>query len=136
MRLVALLLIACYTAAGEWVPLVVEATAYCPGRCCCGPRAHGRTSTGVRVRDVPYGIASVPRTIPYGTQVWIPAGLGYLDNQTPNDADRVWTVDDTGGALWDDEARRGVVRIDLRFIHHSSAVRFGRRRITIYTWKD
>lgn len=45
-------------------------------------------------------------------------------------------ADDTGGRLKKDQRERGIPRIDLRFIHHRSAVRFGRRRMTVYIWRD
>ena len=45
-------------------------------------------------------------------------------------------MDDTGGALRRETKELGVLRIDLRFIQHRNAKRFGRKLITIYIWKD
>ena len=132
----ALLLLASALAAGEWVPLEVIATAYDPCRICCGTRAQGITADGTRTRDESYGIAADPRSLASGTIVWIPTGVGYLDRQFPGDAQRQFRVDDTGGAIIRNTRETGIVHLDLRFIHHRNAVRFGRKRITVYIWKD
>ena len=120
---------------GEWVPLQVEATGYCDGVCCCGPRAARRTADGTRTSEYPYGIAvAFPKQIPYGTPIRIPHGQGYLDQQSPTH--RYWYCDDTGGRLKTEQERTGITRIDLRFVRHRSAVLFGRRRITVYLWRE
>ena len=80
------------------------------------------------MRTKPYGIA-VPRLAggrpawPYGTRVLIPAGQGYLDQSMANE--RIFTVDDTGGAIRGKTERSGVLHIDLRFRSESSAKAFG-----------
>jgi 3D (Asp-Asp-Asp) domain-containing protein len=122
--------------AAHWEPVEVVATAYCPCVICCGRRAAGITANNTKVKDVPYGIASDPDRIPYGTTIWIPAGYGYLDNARQGDEARQFTMDDTGGALRRETKELGVLRIDLRFIQHRNAKRFGRKLITIYIWKD
>ena len=128
------LLLCSALACGEWVSMDVEATAYCSGPCCCGPRARGVTADGTEVSDYPYGVAVDPRVIAYGTPVWIPLGYGYLDNQQPDD--RVFYADDTGGIIRRRTRATGRVHVDLRFRRHSSAVRYGVRTITIYVWRD
>jgi 3D (Asp-Asp-Asp) domain-containing protein len=132
----ALLLLAATLAAGEWVPMEVEATAYCPCKICCGVRGVGITSTGVKTWEEPYGVAVVPRQIPYGTRLFVPGGFGYLDRSRTTESGRTFQADDTGGALHSDSNRTGAVRIDLRFRTHWSARRFGRKTITIYRWVE
>lgn len=121
--------------AGHW--LTVRATAYSPHDALDGTyhqskgerwrwiTADGRTD----VRRVPYGIA-VPllpggRPIwPYATRVFIPAGQGYLD-RSGSPADRTFAVDDCGGAIRRRTNASGILHIDLRFRHESSARDFG-----------
>lgn len=135
MRLL-ILLLASLACAGEWVPMEVTATAYCPCQICCGSRAAGITADNTKVSEWPYGIASDPQRLPYGTVVIIPHGIGYLDKTYPADADRQFFVDDTGGALRRNTRRTGRVHIDLRFVQHRNALRFGVKRITILVYKE
>lgn len=118
---------------GRWI--TVRATAYSPHDAVDGSyhatkgerwrwiTADARTD----VRTTPYGIA-VPRLAggrpawPYGTRVLIPSGQGYLDSTRADD--RVFTVDDTGGAIHGKTDRSGVLHIDLRFRSESSARQF------------
>lgn len=99
--------------AGE---IAVKATAYCPGACCCGKYADGRTSIGddASVED---GVAADPRMIPYRTRLRIP-GLGIRE------------VDDTGGAMRA-ASRDGRYHIDIRFVDHDEALRWGVRYLTV-----
>lgn len=134
-QLINLLALTSLCVAAEWVPLVVEATAYCPCKICCGIRAAGRTADNTQTNEYPYGVAvAFPKQIPFRTPIRIPVGHGYLDQQSPEH--RYWYVDDTGGRLKREQEEKGITRIDLRFVQHSSAVRFGRRRITIFVWKE
>ena len=121
MKLLALLLLAAPLAAEGWEPLEVTATAYCPCTLCCGGRAAGITADNTKVSEYPYGVASDPKRLPYGTVVIIPHGVGYLDGTYPADADRQFFVDDTGGALRRNTSATGRVHIDLRFIQHRNA---------------
>jgi len=86
-----------------------KVTAYCPCRICCGPKARGVTSTGTDARRP--GCAVDPQLIPYGSRVTIP-GAGTV------------TADDTGGAMRQD-ARRGIVHVDLRMRTHEAAREWG-----------
>ena len=134
MNITVLLALAVFLEAGEWTPLEVTATAYCPCKICCGVRAAGITANNTKVKDVPYGVASSPDHLPYGTSVWIPTGYGYLDHTYPSDEERCFSVDDTGGIVRRRTRETGRVHIDLRFIQHRNAVRFGVKWITIYVW--
>lgn len=100
--------------------ITVVATAYCPCKLCCGPNAHGMTSTGVDVHQRPYGIAADPHVLPYGTKLVVP---GYEGNPA--------VVDDTGGAMRQD-AKKGIVSVDLRFRTHDEALKWGRKVMTVY----
>lgn len=91
-------------------------TAYCPCRVCCGPQAHGVTSTGDNAWVLD-GVAADPRLIPYRTRLRIP-GVGVRE------------VDDTGGAMRQ-SAKRGIYHIDVRFTSHAEAKRFGRKWLKI-----
>ncbi len=114
-------------AEGRWT--TAEVTAYCPCALCCGTSADGITADGTPTARVPYAFAA-DRSIPFGALVFVPRGLGVLD-QVRADA-RWFTVDDRGGAL-DTEARRyGVLRLDLRVREHWWAVRFGRRVLPVF----
>lgn len=92
------------------------ATAYCACSLCCGPYASGRTSTGTQAK---HGTVAVdPRTIPYGTKMYI----------TSTDGSYVYGTsyaEDCGGAI-------NGSRIDLFFETHSSALQFGRKSCIVY----
>lgn len=145
MRLPTLLLLALWLNAGEaeqpaevgrWIPTEAVLTAYCPCAKCCGERAVGLTADGTDVRYAPYGVAADPRRLPYGTTVFIPIGHGYLDKQNTTEAQRQFTVDDTGGIIRRRTRSTGVLHLDLRFIHHRNAVKFGVRQATVYIWNQ
>lgn len=84
-------------------------THYDSGKCCCGPKAKGLTSTGTDARKLG-GCAVAPKLIRYRSIVRV-AGRSYI-------------ADDTGSAMRRD-ARRGVYHIDLRVATHSEARRLG-----------
>ena len=132
LALLALLVAVCAAAEG-WQPVEVVCTGYCGCKICCGVRAVGLTADGTDIRDWPYGIAVDPQQIPYGTPIYIPAGEGYLDRQQPED--RVFYADDTGGIIRRRTRATGTIHLDLRFRRHSSAQRFGVRRMTVFIWK-
>ena len=103
-------LLCCILATAEQpTPWRVEVTAYCPCAKCCGRWADGRTASGVRARGK---ILSAPRHIPFGTRISVP-GYG------------VGVVRDRGGAIRDD-------RIEVLFPTHREALRWGRRRVTVW----
>lgn len=127
----ALLMLAVAAACAQDVPgrwATAEVTAYCPCALCCG--TFDRTTANNTSTDrVPYAFAA-DRSLPFGTRIYVPAGLGVLDRVRADD--RWLVVDDRGGAL-DTEARRyGVLRLDLRVRDHSWAVRFGRRSLPVF----
>ncbi len=90
-----------------------------PCEICC-PGGTGVTSTGLKVGRHPYGIAADPSLLPYGTRVHVP---GYLEVSHPGE---FFTVDDTGGAMRQD-ARKGILHLDLRVRSHSTARQWGAR---------
>jgi 3D (Asp-Asp-Asp) domain-containing protein len=90
-----------------------KTTGYCPCWRCCGWGADGHTAIGRDVRVHPFGIAVDSGLIAYGTPLLVP-GYGFA------------AADDTGGAMRQD-ARSGVLHIDLRFREHEEAQRWGVR---------
>lgn len=149
MRLLALCLLATALAGadivyegytGYWVSAV--ATAYSPEDAI---DHHYRESKGSRwryitadartdVRSVPYGVA-VPHVggkpvIPYGTQVIIPTGHGYLDESRPRQ--RIFAVDDTGSGISNAARRTGKMHVDLRYIHTEWALKWRTKTIRMF----
>jgi 3D (Asp-Asp-Asp) domain-containing protein len=112
---------------GRWI--TVEATAYCPCALCCDERTE-RTANGTDTNREPYGVASSP-DLPLGTTLLIPVGIGYLDKTYPHESQRLFVVDDRGGALRTEWKRYGITRLDLRYKSHDYAMRFGRRTIAV-----
>lgn len=85
-------------------------TAYCACRLCCGPNATGLTASGVRP-TAGLTIAG-PRSVPFGTVVYIPTiGRRVVQDRT---------------------ARRFDGRWDVYFTRHADARRFGKRANTVY----
>jgi 3D (Asp-Asp-Asp) domain-containing protein len=114
-------------AEGRWI--IAEATAYCPCSLCCDTRTE-RTANGTDTNARPYAVAASPN-LPLGTVLLIPVGVGYLDQTYPRESQRLFAVDDRGGALRTEWRRTGITRLDLRYKSHDYAVRFGRRTIAV-----
>lgn len=113
----------------NWV--MIELTSYCGGPCkqC---QTNRLTANMTDTRRVPYNFAA-DRSLPIGTRIYLPKGLGLLDNVRSEN--RVFVVDDRGGAL-DTEARRyGIIRLDLRVKDHWQAVKYGRRVVPVIIQK-
>lgn len=115
--------------------MIIEATGYCPCGQCCGwrrswvppfrpiyssgplkgkPKKVGITARGTKAK--PGTIAADTRFYPFGTVMNIP-GYGY------------GKVEDRGGAI------KGPARIDLFFKTHEQALKWGRRRVSVYVWR-
>ena len=88
-------------------------TAYCPCKVCCGQWAGGPTASG----KMPVAGITVagPRSIPFGTRVWI-EGVG----------ERV---------VQDRLARKYDGRFDVFFASHKEALRFGKRSLKVKVLK-
>jgi 3D (Asp-Asp-Asp) domain-containing protein len=83
-------------------------TAYCHCSPICTRRGDGITASGVRVRE---GITiAAPRSIPFGTRIWVP-GAGWRTVQ-----DRL--------------SRRYDHRLDLYFTSHKRALQWGIQHLT------
>lgn len=93
--------------------VVMEVTAYCACRKCCGPNASGITASG---RDTSYNggqfVAADP-SLAFGTKVLIP---GYSDSPVE--------VIDRGSAIRGD-------RIDVFFASHEQAIQWGRQTLQV-----
>lgn len=103
-------------------------TAYCPCAACCDQQTN-TTATGRRTEVHPYGIAADWRQLKRGTRLHVP---GYLTRSTVGG---VYEVDDTGGAMRRSHAR-GVLHLDVRFISHTWAERWGTRRMWVYVVEE
>ena len=97
--------------------------------------ADGKTD----VRKIPYGIAvpvlitargNLRPILPFGTQIIIPAGQGYLDVSRPND--RIFKVDDTGNGKEYFKTRHGMMHIDLRYMQTEWALKWGVKTIKVF----
>jgi 3D (Asp-Asp-Asp) domain-containing protein len=99
----------------ERAPVLMEVTAYCPCRKCCGPKAQGITASG---KSVNYAggrfVAADTSLLPFGTKVKVP---GY-------NSDEPVEVIDRGGAIKGN-------KIDVFFASHDEAVKWGRRKIAV-----
>jgi len=143
MKILALLLLLLPLAA-ETEVVWAYVTAYCPCRKCCGRHANGKTATGKRIirprrMEDHWGIAADFRALPEGTRIIVP---GYKPSRY-FPADHAWLVDDTGGDMktawrwpWTHPTqprRERFIHIDVRFIHHRNAVKWGEKwlRVTI-----
>ncbi|MBA2479386.1 MAG: 3D domain-containing protein [Planctomycetes bacterium] len=105
----------------EWVKALT--TAYCPCVICCEKvQQDWKTAINRDVRANPYGIASAHQLVP--PRIWLDIpGYGHA------------MVDDTGGAMRQD-AKRGIVHLDLRYEDHQVARRWGRRWMWIALPED
>ena len=95
----------------------VEATAYDPSSCYPYDGIH--TADGSLAKE--YYTIAAPSNIPFGTMVYIP----YFAD-APNNG--IFEVEDRGGAI------KGNI-IDIFFKSHSAAIKFGRRKLTMYILK-
>lgn len=95
----------------------MKVTAYCCCRICCEKfSGGGKTSIGKDANQFD-GVAADPRLLPYHTKLEIP-GIGIRE------------VDDTGGAMRQD-AKQGIVHIDVRMASHSAARQWGARWLEV-----
>lgn len=93
-------------------------TAYCPGKCCCGPRAQGITASGMSVETNGMKlVAADTRVLPFRSLVTVP---GY-DDQRPV------PVLDRGGKI------KGM-RLDVLMPTHEQALQWGVRRVPVTIW--
>lgn len=110
--------------------MLVEMTAYCPCKKCCGKDAHGITANGTNVRVVPYNFAGDRATFSFGDEIYVPTGFGVLDKARL--LNRVFVVDDRGGALDREATKSNKPRLDLRVQHHWWAKQFGRKDVMVW----
>jgi 3D (Asp-Asp-Asp) domain-containing protein len=107
IRFIVILLFLCSSASADYT-IRLPVTAYCPCKVCCGSKAHGVTASGKVVR---VGMVAGPRSIPFGTKVFIP-GAGWR------------TVEDRLAERFDR-------RIDLYCTTHSQAKAWGIRTLNV-----
>ncbi|MEA2736664.1 MAG: hypothetical protein QOE14_3115 [Humisphaera sp.] len=112
-----LLVTAAPTRIGSVAPRVVvmEVTAYCPCKKCCGPKAQGITASGKRVNhNDGFFVAADKNVFDFHTKLKIP---GYANGQAVPVLDR-------GGAIKGN-------KLDLFFTSHAEALKWGRQKIAV-----
>src|SRR5262245_30537978 len=94
--------------------ILMEVTAYCPCRKCCGKNARGITASGLRVTHNGGLFVAADSYLPFHTKLLIP---GYGDGEAVPVLDR-------GGAIKGN-------RLDVFFPTHQEALEWGRRMIEV-----
>lgn len=94
---------------------VSNISAYCPCEICCG-KTNGITASGKKATQ--YYTIAAPRSIPFGTKVYIPY---FKDAENKG----IFVVQDRGGAIAEN-------RLDIFFNTHKQALNFGRKYLEIY----
>ena len=101
-------------------PVPMECTAYTLREEECGKApgtpGYGITASGAHVE--PWHTIAAPRSIPYGTRIYIP----YFSDM-PNEG--VFTVQDRGGAITEGH-------LDIYMVRYGDAMDFGRRELDVY----
>ena len=93
---------------------LMEVTAYCPCKKCCGPRAQGITASGKRVTHNGGKFVAADRILPFNTKLVIP---GYNNGAAVPVLDR-------GGAIKGN-------KLDVYFPTHHEARQWGRRWVPV-----
>ena len=101
-------------AAAQWKVTLMEVTAYCPCKKCCGPRAQGLTASGRPVSFNGGRFVAADRSLSFNTKLLIP---GYADGQAVPVLDR-------GGAIKGN-------KLDVYFPTHEQAKEWGRRWVQV-----
>ena len=95
--------------------ILMEVTAYCPCKKCCGKNARGVTASGFHVsHNDGLFVAADTTLLPFHTKLLIP---GYGDGKAVPVLDR-------GGAIKGN-------RLDVFFPTHEQALKWGRRRVEV-----
>ena len=95
--------------------VMMEVTAYCPCKKCCGPRARGITASGKRVsHNGGLFVAADTSILPFNTRLIVP---GYAANKPVQVIDR-------GGAI------KGK-KLDVFFATHQQAMEWGRKKMEV-----
>jgi 3D (Asp-Asp-Asp) domain-containing protein len=100
--------------------MLMEVTAYCACKKCCGPRAQGITASGKRVNfNGGRFVAADPKVLKFHTKLLIP---GYANGQPVQ-------VIDKGGAIKGN-------KLDVFFASHEVARQWGRQKLTVTVIED
>jgi len=99
---------------GKMQIIMMEVTAYCPCKKCCGPSAAGLTASGRNVRYNNGRFAAADSRFKFGSRLLIP---GYSSDNTVEVIDR-------GGAIKGD-------RLDVFFPTHQEAIAWGRKLVPV-----
>jgi 3D (Asp-Asp-Asp) domain-containing protein len=100
--------------------MLMEVTAYCACKKCCGPRAQGITASGKRVNfNGGRFVAADPKVLKFHTKLLIP---GYANGQPVQ-------VIDKGGAIKGN-------KLDVFFASHQEARLWGRQKLLVTVMED
>jgi 3D (Asp-Asp-Asp) domain-containing protein len=100
--------------AGRYRVVMMEVTAYCPCKKCCGPEAAGITASGMRVSHNAGHFVAADSHFPFHTRLIIP---GYAGGKPVPVLDR-------GGAIKGN-------KLDVFFPTHEQALKWGRRKLAV-----
>ena len=101
-------------------PVKAELTAYCNDPRCTGQSKKSLTAMQTETR---LGVIAAPSNIPFGSKIYIPALKNYK-------ADGIFKVEDRGGAI--KVKKDGTYVIDVWVPTYEEAIKFGRKKTTIY----
>lgn len=103
----------------KWKPIKAELTAYCNDPR-CSDQWGSQTAMQTRTR---LGVIAAPSNIPLGSKMYIPELANYKE-------DGMFDVEDRGGAI--KIKKDGTYVIDVWVPTYKEAVKFGRKKTTIY----
>jgi 3D (Asp-Asp-Asp) domain-containing protein len=116
---------------GEWEPVLMDVSAYCPCSLCCGPDAHGITASGVPAAG---RVIAAPSSYRFGTEMRVP-GYGVARVQDRGGAIKSageWVKNVHVGDQKVPDVRLTRDRIDLLFPTHDEALKWGRQTVTVW----
>ncbi len=116
---------------GEWEPVVMDVSAYCPCTSCCGPNARGITASG---KPAVGKLIAAPSSYAFGTEMRIP-GYGTAKVQDRGGAIKSageWVRSVSIGDQKVADVKLQHDRIDLLFSTHQEALQWGRQTVTVW----
>jgi 3D (Asp-Asp-Asp) domain-containing protein len=116
---------------GEWEPVVMDVSAYCPCAKCCGEHSDGLTASGHPAEGK---LVAAPKTYEFGTEMRVP-GYGQAVVRDRGGAIKTageWVRDVKIGDRNVPDTRLSHDRIDLLFPTHDDALKWGRKTVVVW----
>ena len=116
---------------GEWEPVVMDVSAYCPCPLCCGAHASGITASG---KPAVGKLIAAPSSYAFGTEMRVP-GYGtakVLDRGGAIKSAGEWVRNVKIGDEKVADVKLQHDRIDLLFPTHAKALKWGRQTLTVW----